>query len=142
VATGFQVTFDALDPEALSRFWAQVLGYVLQPAPSGFGSWDEFLRQQGIPEERWNDASAIVDPDGAGPRVYFQRVPEAKSAKNRVHLDVNISVGLQGDAGTRRVREEAERIVGLGATQVRVFDERDEYWIVMQDPEGNEFCVQ
>jgi hypothetical protein len=115
---------------------------VLQPAPDGFESWEDFLRRHGIPEERWNDASAIVDPEGAGPRIYFQRVPEAKASKNRVHLDVNVSVGLQGDAGTRRVREEAERIAGLGATQVRVFDERDEYWIVMQDPEGNEFCVQ
>jgi len=141
---GFQVTFDATDPDGLSRFWAGVLGYVLQPPPEGFDSWEAFLRTQGVPEERWNDASAIVDPAGMGPRLYFQRVPEGKSAKNRVHLDVNVGAGLQGEARHEQVRREAERAAGLGASQVTVFDrpETDEYWIVLQDPEGNEFCLQ
>jgi hypothetical protein len=78
LATAFQVTFDAGDPDALSRFWAQVLGYVLQPPPEGFASWDDFLRHHHIPEERWNDASAIVDPGGGGPRPYFPRVPRGR----------------------------------------------------------------
>jgi hypothetical protein len=142
MTTGFQVTFDANDPDALARFWAQALGYVLQPVPDGFESWEDFLRQSGVPEERWNDASAIVDPDGLRPRLYFQRVPEPKAAKNRVHLDVNVGAGLEREAGVKRVREEAERMKGLGATAVREFDQRDEFWIVMQDPEGNEFCLQ
>jgi hypothetical protein len=140
--TNVQVTFDAGDPDALARFWAEALGYILQPVPEGFESWEDFLRQQGVPEERWNDASAIVDPEGLRPRMYFQRVPEPKAAKNRVHLDLNVSVGMERDAGVRRVREEADRIEGLGATRVREFEQRDEFWIVMQDPEGNEFCLQ
>ncbi len=142
MTTNVQVTFDARDPDALARFWAEALGYVLQPVPDGFESWEDFLRQSGVPEERWNDASAIVDPEGVRPRMYFQRVPEPKAAKNRVHLDLNVSAGLDREAGVRRVREEADRIERLGAARVREFEQRDEFWIVMQDPEGNEFCLQ
>ena len=138
-----QVTFDCADPAALSEFWAQATGYVLQPPPQGYGSWEDFLTRNDIAEDRWNDASAIVDPDGTGPRIYFQRVPEGKEVKNRVHLDLN-----QATAGTppeeRRglVDAEGERLQSIGATFVRRNDVGDEYWIVMQDPEGNEFCVQ
>jgi hypothetical protein len=98
----------------------------------------------GVPEERWTAASAIVDPEGRGPRMYFQRVPEPKTVKNRVHLDVNVG----GPAGTpmkeRRPRVDAavERLVGEGATKLRPLEEYGEYCVVMQDPEGNEFCLQ
>jgi hypothetical protein len=93
VARGIQVVFDANDPERLAGFWASALGYVAQPPPEGFASWDDWARDAGIPEENWNDARALVDPDGAGPRLFFQRVPEAKTAKNRVHLDVDVGGG-------------------------------------------------
>ena len=71
----FQVTFDAADPAALAAFWAEVLGYQVQEPPPGFDSWDAALEAWGVPPERRNDASAVVDPDGAGPRVFIQRVP-------------------------------------------------------------------
>jgi len=86
----------------------------------------------------------VVDPDGRGPRIYLQRVPEAKTVKNRVHLDLNISGGPSGgpvEERRRRVDAEVERLLGLGATRQRAAEELGGYWVVMQDPEGNEFCV-
>ena len=90
MATGVQIVFDCADPDTLATFWAAALHYKKQDPPSGFASWPDFLKAQGIPEQEWNSASAIVDPDGAGPRIYFQRVPEGKVVKNRVHLDLNV----------------------------------------------------
>jgi hypothetical protein len=142
MATTVQVTFDCSDPDALSKFWAALLGYGFQPPPDGFDSWESWARDAGIPEENWNDAAATVDIDGHGPRLFFQRVPEGKAAKNRVHLDVNVGAGLHGEERREHVRREGERAVGLGASQVLLFDQRGEFWIVMQDPEGNEFCLQ
>ena len=140
----FQVTFDAEDPASLAAFWARALGYVLQPPPKGFSSWDDFAEEQGIPKEKRNDLAAIVDPLGNGPRVLFQRVPEDKVAKNRVHLDINASGPDVDEPGTRhrRVEEHVATLVKAGATQLETFDRSGEFWIVMQDPEGNEFCVQ
>jgi hypothetical protein len=120
-----------------------VLGYVVQPPPEGFASWPEFLQAQGIAEQHWPHVSAIIDPDGQGPRIFFQRVPEPKVVKNRVHLDVNVGAGI-ADLVARRAQVDAavERLIGLGATRLRPFEERGEYWVVMQDIEGNEFCLQ
>jgi catechol 2,3-dioxygenase-like lactoylglutathione lyase family enzyme len=145
MATKIQIVFDTADPDREARFWSEALGYQLQAPPDGFDSWEAFLRQQGIPEDRWNDASAIVDPDGAGPRIYFQRVPEAKSAKNRMHIDLNVSSerGTPLEERKGRVDAEVARLKSLGATDERGAIERDgEYWVRMNDPEGNEFCVQ
>jgi hypothetical protein len=129
-----QVTFDCADPARLAAFWASALGYVIQPPPEGFDSWPAFLTAIGVPESEWDTRSACVDPAGAGPRLFFQKVPEPKTAKNRVHLDVN--------AGRDRVDAEAERLVAEGATRVREVEEMGERWLVMADPEGNEFCLQ
>jgi len=134
VATSIQVTFDAGDPQALGGFWAAALGYIEQPPPEGFESWEAFLDSMAVPADQRDKAYAIVDPDGGGPRLFFQKVPEGKSAKNRVHLDVNVG---RGDVDAR-----AEQLKSLGATEVRRVEEMGEYWIVMQDPEGNEFCLQ
>ncbi|MDP9330125.1 MAG: VOC family protein [Actinomycetota bacterium] len=142
MATPIQVVFDCADPSALAPFWAAALGYIEQPPPDGFDSWEDWARETGIPEENWNDAGAVVDPDGVGPRIYFQRVPEGKVLKNRVHLDVNVGKGLEGDERRAKVEQEAKRLEGLDASTFRRFDERGEFWIVMQDPEGNEFCLQ
>jgi Glyoxalase-like domain len=144
MTTGIQVVFDCADPNRLATFWAGALGYRLQDPPEGYSSWQDWLRDQGIPEDHWNDASAVVDPEGRHPRIYFQRVPEAKTVKNRVHLDLNISGGPGVPLETRKQRVDAEvgRLLGLGATRLRVVEERGEYWTVMQDLEGNEFCVQ
>jgi hypothetical protein len=141
-----QVTFDAADPGALAAFWAEALGYRLQPAPEPFGSWDEALAAWGVPEEARNSRSAIVPPEGQdGPRVFFQQVPEPKSAKNRVHLDVRAAPGLEGEDRMTALEAECERLVALGAGRVRRFEPGEDPggrgFIVMADPEGNEFCL-
>ena len=83
----------------------------------------------------------MVDPGGAGPRIFLQKVPEPKTVKNRVHLDVQVGAGLGPDERPGRVAAEVERLLGLGATHLRTYDEMGEHWVVLQDPEGNEFCV-
>ncbi|MGH2750495.1 MAG: VOC family protein [Actinomycetota bacterium] len=143
MTVGFQVTFDCADPGRLAKFWAEALGYQLQDPPEGFDSWEDWLRAQNIPEEHWNMRSAVVDPDGKRPRLLFQRVPEPKSVKNRVHLDLNVGVPRDDPQSSRaRVKETAARLVDNGATLIREAEERGEYWIVMQNPEDNEFCLQ
>jgi hypothetical protein len=140
----FQVTFDCADPAALAGFWAEVLGFVVQPPPEGFGTWDAALEAMGVPPERRNDASALVDPDGRGPRIYFQRVPEGKSAKNRMHLDVRVAPGSSGDQRMTVLERECERLQGLGATRLSRHEPAPPLQgghIVMADPEGNEFCL-
>jgi hypothetical protein len=69
MATGVQVVFDCADPDRLARFWAEALHYKIQDPPPGFDSWEAFLKAQDIPETDWNSASAVVDPDGVGPRI-------------------------------------------------------------------------
>ena len=147
MATGIQVVIDCADPDGLARFWAEALHYTQQDPPEGYASWQDFLRAMNVPEEKWNDANAVVDPDGKGPRIYFQRVPEAKVVKNRVHLDLNVGGGSATplEERQRRVDAEVERLLGLGATVFRpgaVSEDFGEYLVVLQDPEGNEFCVQ
>ncbi len=144
MSSSFQLVFDCADPDRMADFWRQVLGYQLQPPPEGFDSWDAFLDSIGIPEERRHDASAITDPDGVRPRIFFQKVPEPKTAKNRMHIDVHASAGTH-DPAQRRVLVDAAvvRLKALGATDERGAMERNgEYWVRMNDPEGNEFCVQ
>jgi hypothetical protein len=144
MATGVQVVFDCAEPARLAEFWAGALHYRVQDPPAGFDSWPDFLRARGIPQERWDTASAVVDPDGGGPRIFFQKVPEARTVKNRVHLDLNVGGGPATPLADRRERvdAEAERLAGLGASVVGREEQYGEYWVVMRDPEGNEFCVQ
>jgi hypothetical protein len=144
MATGVQVVFDCADPARLAKFWAEALHYKEQDPPKGFDSWPAFLEAQGVPPSEWNSANAIVDPDGKGPRIYFQRVPEGKVVKNRVHLDLNVGGGPGTPVEQRKTRvdAEAERLIRLGAKRVRPFEERGEYWMAMLDPEGNEFDIQ
>jgi hypothetical protein len=143
VVTSIQIVFDTADPDREATFWAAALGYEIQPPPAGFASWEDFLRANGVPEDTWNDASAIVDPEGKGPRVYFQRVPEGKVVKNRLHLDIRVGTGLVGDERVAALDAECSRLVALGASRVRllVADEENESCLVMQDVEGNEFCL-
>jgi hypothetical protein len=144
VATGVQIVFDCADPDKLATFWASALHYKKQDPPPGFATWPDFLKAQGIPESQWNSASAIVDPDGPGPRIFFQQVPERKTVKNRVHLDLNVGGPRDkpADERRRRIDAEVERLVQLGARKSRVIEERGEYFVNMFDPEGNEFDVQ
>jgi hypothetical protein len=143
MATRFQITIDCRNPDALAAFWADALGYVVQPPPEGFADWPSFLATIGL-SDRVGKNSAVVDAEGVGPRVFFQQVPEEKTIKNRLHLDLNVSGGRQEEPeeGKRRVAAEAERLIRLGARKLREVDEADEFWTVMTDPEGNEFCLQ
>ena len=143
MAATVQVTFDCADPGALSRFWNEVLGYRLDSPPPPYQTWDEALDAWNIPEERRNDASASVDPDGVGPRLWFQKVPEGKTAKNRVHLDVRTHSDLRGDERMVALEERAAELIALGASRLwRIEpDAINIGHITMQDPEGNEFCL-
>jgi hypothetical protein len=143
MATSVQIVFDCANPDKLAGFWAEALRYKKQDPPEGFGSWEDFLRAEGIPESQWDSASAIVDPDGTGPRIFFQQVPEKKSVKNRVHLDLNIGGGFGTPQGERRRRidGEVDRILQVGARKGRTVEERGGYFVNMFDPEGNEFDV-
>ncbi|MGH3737876.1 MAG: VOC family protein [Micromonosporaceae bacterium] len=112
------VTFDAADPYTLARFWSAVTGYPLHP--------------DDLPEDTEH---LISPPDGAGPGILLCAVPEGKTVKNRLHLD------LQPQDRTRD--EEVERVLGLGATLVADHRNPDGTgWAVLADPEGNEFCVE
>ncbi|PXY25075.1 VOC family protein [Prauserella endophytica] len=144
MARDVQFTFDCADPAALSAFWAEALGYQVQAPPPGFDSWDQALEAWGVPPERRNDASAAVDPEGGRPRLFFQRVPEGKQAKNRVHLDVRAAPGLEGEERMAALEAEAERLVTHGAKRLERHEPAPPLafgHIVMADPEGNEFCL-
>ena len=145
MATSVQVTFDCADPARQADFWARALGYRMPDPPDGHATWEDWARAQGIPQASWNDWAAIEDPDGVGPRFYFQRVPEGKVAKNRMHLDLNVGGGKDVLLQDRKIRvhAEVERLKTLGADDRRGSIEEDgEFWVRMNDPEGNEFCVQ
>jgi hypothetical protein len=120
-----QVTFDCAEPQRVARFWCEVLGYVPTPTEG---------------DESW---AACTDPTDVGPRLFFQRVPEGKVVKNRVHLDVRVGTGLVGEERQAVLEAEGARLEALGASRVRllVADEENESCLVMQDVEGNEFCL-
>lgn len=124
-ARTIQVTFDCTDPERVGRFWCEVLGYTPVAAETD-GTW-----------------FAASDPAGAGPRLYFQQVPEGKVVKNRVHLDVRVGAGLEGAPRLAALEAEERRLLPLGARRVRLMlaDEENESCLVLQDVEGNEFCL-
>jgi hypothetical protein len=144
MATRVQVVIDCADPARLAEFWAAALAYEIPDPPGDFATWPDFLRAQGVPESEFNSASAVEDPDGVGPRIFFQQVPEPKAGKNRVHLDVNAGGGRDTpeDERAKRVDETVAALVVRGATLVEERSKMGERWVVMQDPEGNEFCVQ
>ncbi|WP_043498144.1 VOC family protein [Streptomyces glaucescens] len=137
----FQVTFDCAQPERVARFWCEVLGYAAPPPPEGFARWDDY--RHSLPPEDRDAWFACSDPSGVGPRLYFQRVPEGKVVKNRVHLDVRVGTGLVGEERLAALEAECARLVALGAVRVRLLpaDEENESCLLMQDVEGNEFCL-
>jgi hypothetical protein len=141
-----QIVFACEDPARLAAFWAATLGYVVQPPPEGFDSWEAFAEALNIPRDRWNDISAVVDPDGVGPRVLFERF-DGGEPNQRVHVDVNAVGGhaanLTDEERRRRLAEERARLEAVGATYKReATGVAGEIWIEMYDPEGNWFCVQ
>ena len=123
VARRIQVAFDCANPTQLQAFWAEALNY------------------QPIPAEPGADWAVLIDPDRVGPMVFFHRVPEAKAVKNRVHIDVLVAEGLPKEDTRPLVEAEVRRLCQYGANHVRTDEEAAEYFAVMQDPEGNEFCI-
>ncbi|MEV6594463.1 VOC family protein [Streptomyces acidicola] len=97
-------------------------------------------RQAQTPEDQ-GSWFACGDPSGVGPRLYFQRVPEGKVVKNRVHLCVRVGTGLVGEERLAALEAECARLIPLGAVRVRLLYDGNDSCIVMQDIEGNEFCV-
>ena len=145
----FQLAVDSADPSAQARFWAEALGYRLQDPPEGFATWRAYYASIGVPEDELGDgdcSDSIVDPAGAGPRIWFQQVPEGKAVKNRLHLDVLVSGGRGFPLEVRRQRvdAEADRLVAAGASRLPGPPDDsivDHYAVAMLDPEGNEFDI-
>lgn len=147
-----QITVDCHDPEKLARFWAEVLGYII-PGPPGvqlgdgedpFAAWKEFIADLGIELGPEDMRAAIEDPEQVGPRVFFQTVPEPKTVKNRLHLDVRAAPNLDGDERMDVLETKCSRLTELGGTRLRRTDPdptMERGFIVMADPEGNEFCL-
>jgi hypothetical protein len=139
MAISFQCTFDAADPHRLADFWAAALRYQIEDShdlcqrmlDAGYASAADVEEVGG--RLRWRDATALSDPDGVGPRIYIQRVPEPKTAKNRFHPDLR--------PGAENRDAEIERLQGLGARRLYEAQQGPLQWVTMADPEGNEFCV-
>jgi hypothetical protein len=139
MATTLQVTFDCADPHAMARFWAAAIGYEKEDHTTFVA---DLLAAGAIPDEdtievdggrQFAEVSACRDPAALGPRLFFQRVPEGKVAKNRVHLDLHV--------GPDRYETEAARVEQLGASRRWYSDDRGAKSWTMADIEGNEFCV-
>lgn len=137
--TTLQIVVDAEDPHALAEFWAEALHYdvedhtgvVTHLVESGRLDPDDTIEVDG--RLAFRDVTACSDPEGARPRLFFQRVPEPKTAKNRMHLDLQV--------GEDRAPAEVERLAGLGARLLWTTSDRGPTTTTMADPEGNEFCV-
>ena len=134
----WQLQVDARDAHTIADFWIAALGYELEDNTA----FVEDMVSEGIADEEltyrrpdgvlsWKGFEAIR---GSGRRILFHTVPEEKTIKNRLHLDVTV--------GEDRLHSEAQRLVGLGATQVREIEEPGGHWIMLTDPEGNEFDLQ
>ncbi|GAA3001197.1 VOC family protein [Streptomyces fulvorobeus] len=145
----WKVVVDAADPHAQAGFWAEALGYLVEDNSPlveellGVGAVTEEMTVEAHGRRAWRDLAAARHPDdpyeeksgtGLGRRLLFQRVPEPKTVKNRLHLDLH--------AGPGRRDAEVARLVGLGASVRRSVEEQGGSWVVLTDPEGNEFCVQ
>ncbi|MEI5035764.1 VOC family protein [Streptomyces sp. S1A(2023)] len=144
----WKLVIDSADPHAQAGFWAATLGYLVEDNSPlveqllAAGAVPEAITTQAHGRRAWLDLAAARHPDdpydevsgtGQGRRLLFQRVPEPKTVKNRLHIDMHSAPG-QRDA------EEA-RLVELGARVVRTFDEQGGSWVLMMDPEDNEFCL-
>ena len=144
---GFDITIDCHDPDAQVAFWCLALGYRPKPPPEGFETWRAWYLSVGVPEDELGDGDCqdrVEDPTGVGPSIWFQPVPEPKTVKNRVHVDIRLSEGRSVPVEQRaeRVEAKAALLEAAGATRLtRLSGVEGHYGVVMQDPEGNEFCL-
>jgi hypothetical protein len=148
VTIDWQLTIDCADPDVLVPFWAEALGYVPAPPPAGHASWRDYYLSVGVPAEELGEGDCVdrlIDPAGEGPMIWFQIVPEQKSLKNRLHLDLKVGGGRSVPIAQRRPRVDATvaALVAAGASVLRTSDNiaMDHYAVTLADPEGNEFCV-
>ena len=144
--TFWQLALDANDPVRLARFWAAALGYRPVPPPDSDTTWDRHYRARLGSDAQFDDR--IFDPEGRRPPIWFQEVPEQKAGKNRLHLDLYPTGRDDSMSMERRIEVVEARVadlVGLGAAVARRTEGSDPdeafYYVVMHDPEGNEFCV-
>ena len=144
--TNWTLTIDCADPAVVARFWCTALGYKEADPPSGWDTWEDWLTALNVPEDEWNDGASISDPDGILPSISFLKVPEPRTVKNRLHLDLQAAGGRAEPQHLReeRIRAKAEALLTAGATLIREVPMEnsttlDHLW--MQDPEGNDFCV-
>lgn len=138
------IVFDCKDPDRVARFWMAALGGYDFPVcvPEGFATWDEWADANNIPIEQRNLGRTLVDKQrGSRPDIFFLQVPESKQVKNRVHLDIKVAPGLAGVERRTAIETEADRLTALGATVASRHDDPDGFHLVLQDPEGNEFCL-
>jgi catechol 2,3-dioxygenase-like lactoylglutathione lyase family enzyme len=137
------IVFDCADPDLVAGFWREALGdYDFpMPVPDGFTSWDAWADAQGIPVDQRPTDRTLVDKVRDRPDIFFLKVPESKSVKNRLHLDIKVAPGLEGSDRRAKIEAEAARLTALGATIIHRPDDPDDFHLVLQDPEGNEFCV-
>ena len=152
--TTWQLTIDCADPSVMVRFWGPALGYVVQPPPEGHTTWNDWYLSVGVPPDELDldgdGSDRLMDPDGHGPTIWFQPVPEPKAVKNRLHLDLYPAGRDRSrpmDERRALVDEAVDRLLEAGASIFRRypedFDDTDVegYFRTMRDPEGNEFCV-
>jgi hypothetical protein len=142
--TSWGLTIDCAEPATLAAFWAEALGYEEAEPPDGYESWKAWFKDTGVPKKEWEDAAYLADPAGQGPTLSFLKVPEAKSIKNRVHLDLKVGGGRHQSAKKRRSRidKAVERLTAAGAAVQREVEQDGTLdHVIMTDPEGNEFCV-
>ncbi|MGW4396989.1 VOC family protein [Amycolatopsis nivea] len=133
------LTLDCTNAQLLAGFWKTALGYVDEPPPPPFSTREEWLAQFDLPEgESVEDGAWLCHPERTGPRLSILKVPEPKTAKNRLHIDIGIPA--EGEPAQRwaSVKAEAQRLVAAGGT---ILTEDEGHHVVMADPEGNEFCV-
>jgi catechol 2,3-dioxygenase-like lactoylglutathione lyase family enzyme len=134
-----QVTFDTTDPHAQAKFWAAVLGLEIEDhadlvdrlVAENKMTAEDRVRVDG--RSAFRTVAACRDPRGIEPRFFFQAVPEQKTAKNRVHLDIHVE--------PEEKRAEVDRLTTLGARLISTHDDQGPVTYVMRDPEGNEFCI-
>jgi hypothetical protein len=140
MAYEFQVTIDSAAPHPLADWWAEALGWQREPSDeafirrmidAGYATDADTMRHNG--ELVWVEGAAIRHPTGPAPRVLFQLVPEPKTVKNRVHLDVRV--------GPEQVDAEVARLTARGATVLHRGQQGPHSWVTMADPEGNELCL-
>ena len=137
MAVRIDLTLDCANATTLAAFWKLALGYEDEPPPPPFATRQEWL-QAADPQASPDDGAWLHDPAGAGPRLSLLRVPEPKSAKNRLHIDLRVAGTGTPEQRWARITNEVDRLSAAGAT---VLQQLPAHHVVMADPEGNEFCV-